>query len=155
VPGQQVLQGGNDDRAHKHGERVHHSPEEGRASASSYAEPDQGDQGGEEELGALEFRRLGVWRPTEGAGRAQGAADVRMLERVTNQPGSAALVTGSAAPIQRASNSKNRKQMNERPSALGSSSAGVLAAGGGSVTVLMPNPASMNVLMTSCRGRCQ
>jgi len=55
VPGQQVHQDGNDDRADKHDERVHRDPEEGRARASSYGEPDQGDQGGEEELGALEF----------------------------------------------------------------------------------------------------
>ena len=50
---------------------------------------------------------------------------------------------------QPASSSKNRKQMKERPSGVGSSSAGVSAAGGGSVTVLMWNPAWMNVLMTS------
>ena len=59
MPGQQVLQHGNDDRAHKHEKRVHHGPEEGRARASSYGEPDQGDQGGEEELGALQFDRVG------------------------------------------------------------------------------------------------
>ena len=94
-------------------------------------------------------------RPDLAAVRGFAPADVRLRERVLHQPGSAALVTANAAPDQRASSSKNRKQINERPSALGSSSAGVLAAGGGSVTVLMPNLAVMNVLMTSCRGRCQ
>jgi hypothetical protein len=58
VPGQQVLHGGNGDRADKHEERVDHGPEEGRARVSSYGEPDQGDQGGEEELGALKFHRV-------------------------------------------------------------------------------------------------
>ena len=59
VPGQQVLQDGNGDRAREHEQRVDHGPEEGRASASSDGVPDQGDQGGEEVLGALEFRGVG------------------------------------------------------------------------------------------------
>ena len=41
-------------------------PGEGRAGASSYAEPDQGDQGCEEEFGALEFHGVGQEEHTGG-----------------------------------------------------------------------------------------
>ena len=82
MPGQQVLQDGNDDRAHKHNKRVDHGPEEGRARASSHAERDQGDQGGEEERGALEFRRVGQEEHTNGGHHRDGG---RAEQLGTNQ----------------------------------------------------------------------
>lgn len=55
MSGQQVLQCGNDDRARQDGQRVDHGSESGGARAQSHAEPDDGDQDGEEELCADNF----------------------------------------------------------------------------------------------------
>lgn len=61
----------------------------------------------------------------------------------------------SERPRQGDWSSKNRKQRKDRPSSVGSSSAGVSGEGGGSVMLRICSPAPMNELTTSCRGRCQ